>query len=429
MGNFTSTGRRIRRRLIPLTVGVVAALSITACGASSGSSGGGGSSSSGGASGSNSSSSSKSAFVVGTVQPLSGLYASAGLDIVHALKAEAGIINARGGIDGHMVKIVSVDSGSDPQKALSATQQLVSGNQLNMFEPDVIYGATQLPLTKSMLSINLCAATDCGDGSKYPLDFTLNPPAGAQVPPLIAYAKQKGLTKLGILATNDAAGTYFVQQATQDAKAAGLSISSTQTFSPTATDIAAEVQSLKGSNGQAVLTWAAGATIGTVMKGMQSTGYTVPVLGTPTVFTAPVAQLVPAPVQKQLICLCYSVGIRTGANPPSTLAPLISKVTTYGPIASMMVVGLTADTLELADYGYTKAGSLDATKAAAAIQGIGSDSGYPATDFWSYRTGAPQFTSSAHYPASAPLSKGFYGVAKASPLIDGLYLGTTPFTF
>jgi branched-chain amino acid transport system substrate-binding protein len=423
----TVRGRRRGRRLITLSLGVIAAVAITACGAGNSSGGGSSSSSSGSASGG--SSAAKSPFVVGTVQPLSGTYAAAGLDIVHALKAEAGIINASGGVLGHPIKIVSVDSGSDPQKALSATQQLVSSNTLNMFEPDVIYGATQLPLTKSLLSVNLCAATDCGDGTKYPLNFTLNPPAGAQVPPLIAYAKQHNLTKLGLLATNDAAGTYFVQQATADAKSSGLSVVSTQTFSPTATDISAQVQSIKGSGAQTVLTWAAGATITPVMKGMQSVGFTAPVLGTPTVFTAPVGQLVPAPVQHQLICLCYSVGIRTGAQPPADLQPLITKVTQYGPIASMMVVGLAADTLELANYGYTKAGSLDATKAAAAIQGIGSDSSYPASSFWSYRTAPPQFTSTDHFPASAPLSKGFYGVAKVSPLVDGLYLGTTPFTF
>jgi branched-chain amino acid transport system substrate-binding protein len=427
MPHPTVRGRRRGRRLITLSLGVIAAVAIAACGASSG--GSGGSSGSGGGSATSGSSGSKTAFVVGTVQPLSGTYAAAGLDIVHALKAEAGIINASGGILGHPVKIVSVDSGSDPQKALSATQQLISSNTLNMFEPDVIYGATQLPLTKNLLSINLCAATDCGDGTKYPLNFTLNPPAGAQVPPLIAYAKQNNLTKIGLLATNDAAGTYFVQQATTDAKGAGLSVVSTQTFSPTATDISAQVQSIKGSGAQTVLTWAAGATITPVMKGMQGVGFTAPVLGTPTVFTAPVGLLVPAAVQHQLICLCYSVGIRTGATPPADLQPLITKVKQYGPIASMMVVGLAADTLELANYGYTKAGSLDATKAATAIQGIGSDSSYPASSFWSYRTAPPQFTSADHFPASAPLSKGFYGVAKVSPLVDGLYLGTTPFTF
>ncbi len=371
-----------------------------------------------------------SPFVVGTVQPTSGLYAAAGLDIVHALKAEASIINAKGGILGHKVEVIAENSNSDPQAALSATQHLVSDHKLNMFEPDVIYGATQLPLTKNILTINICASAACGEGApQYPLNFTLNPPAGAQVPPLIAYAKQHGYKKVGILATNDSQGTFFVQQATADAKAAGLNVTSSQTFSPTATDISAEVQSIKGSGAQAVLTWAAGATITSVMNGMQSVAYKAPVLGTPTVFTAPVEQLVPAAVQKQLLCLCYGVGIRARSSVPNVLRPLISKVRTYGTIASMMVVGLAADTLELANYGYTKAGSLNAKKAAAAIQKIGSDKHYPASSFWAYRTGAPRYTASHHFPASGPLSKGFYGVAKVSPLIDGLYLGTKPFKF
>lgn len=369
-------------------------------------------------------------FVVGTVEPLSGLYAAAGLDIVHALKAEAGIINAKGGILGHKIEVIAENSNSDPQTALSATQQLVSNHKLNMFEPDVIYGATQLPLTKNLLTINICASAACGEGAPtYPLNFTLNPPAGAQVPPLIAYAKQHRYKKLGLLATNDSQGTFFVQQATRDARAAGLKVVSSQTFSPTATDISAQVQSIKGSGAQAVLTWAAGATITTVMDGMRSDGYKVPVLGTPTVFTAPVEQLVPAAVQKQLLCLCYGVGIRENAKVPAALAPLISRVKKYGSIASMMVVGLAADTLELANYGYTQAGSLNAKKAAAAIQNIGSNKHYPASSFWAYRTGAPKFTSTDHYPASGPLSKGFYGVAKVSPLIDGLYLGKKPFKF
>lgn len=414
---------RHRRRFITLAGGVLAAAALAACGASSGSS----SSSSGGSSGA--SSASKTPFVVGTVQPLSGTYAAAGLDIEHALKAEANILNAKGGILGHPIKVVAVDDASDPQKAISATQQLVSGNSLNMFEPDVIYGETQLPLTKNILSVNLCAGPDCSNGTRYPLGFTLNPPAAAQVPPLIAYAKQHGYKKLGILATNDAAGTFFTQQASADAKAAGLSVVGTQSFSPTATDISAEVQALKGTGGQAVLTWAAGATISPVMKGIQAVGYSVPVLGTPTVFTAPVDQLVPPAVQKQLICLCYSVGIRSGASAPAALAPLVTQLNKYGTIASMMVTGLAADTLELANYGYTKAGALDPQKAAAAIQAIGSDSSYPASDFWSYRTGAPKFTAVDHYPASAPLSQGFYGVAKVSPLVDGLYLGTSPFKY
>ena len=427
LGSVARPGRKVSRMVMLLTTALVGAFAVSACGASSGnSSSGGGSSAAGGGS---SSSGKSSPFVVGAVEPLSGPYAAVGDDIVHALKAEATILNAKGGILGHKVQVTSVDSASDPQKAISAAQQLVSSHKLNMFEPDVIYGATELPLTKNLLSLNLCAGSACGDGAKYPLNFTLDPPATAQVAPLAAYAKKHGYTKIGILATNDLAGTDFSKQAATDAKADGLTIASTQLFSPTATDISAQVQSMKGSGVQAILTYAVGTTIGTVMKGMQSTDLTVPVLGSPSVFTAPVDQLVPQAVQKQLLCLCYSVGIRTGAKAPSDLAPLVSKLRSYGTINSMMVAGLAADTLELANYGYTKAGSLDASAAAKAIQGVGSNSSYPKSDFWAFRTGAPQFTTANHYPASAALAKGFYGVAKVSPLVDGLYLGTTPFTY
>ena len=416
MASFTALGERVVPRLTTVIVGALGALAITACGASSGS-------------GSGNSQSKSSAFVVGAAEPLSGTYAAAGLDIVHALKAEADIINTKGGILGHHVQVVSVDTGSDPQKAISAVQQLVNSHTLNMFEPDVIYGATQLPLTKNFLSVNICAAPDCSAGSKYPLNFTLNPPAADQVPSLVAYAKQHRYTKVGILATNDAQGTYFTQQATSDAKAGGVTIAGTQSFSPTATDISAEVQALKGSGAEAIFTWAAGATITTVMKAVQTVGLNVAVLGTPTVFTAPVEQLVPAPVQKQLICLCYSSGIRTGAQPPAALAALVAQLKPYGTVASMMVASLAADTLSLADYGYTTAGSLDAAKAAAAIQNVGSSATFPASNFWAFRSGPPHYTASVHAPASAPLAKGFYGVAKVSPLVDGMYLGTTPFTF
>ena len=420
-----SRGRRAGRIVAMLVAALVATAAVSACGASSGSSSGGGS----GAGSSGGSGGKSSPFVVGAVEPLSGVDAAAGLDIKHSLDSEAAILNAKGGILGHKVQIDVVDSASDPQKAISAAQQLVSSHTINMFEPDVIYGATELPLTKNLLSINLCAGTDCGNGSKYPLNFTLNPPSTAQVLPLAAYAKAHGYTKIGILATNDLSGTDFAQQAATDAKADGLTVAGKQLFSPTATDISAQVQSLKGTGVQAILTYAAGTSIGVVMKGVQSVDLSVPVLGSPSVFTAPVEQLVPAAVQKQLLCLCYSVGIRSGAKAPSDLAPLVSKVSAYGTINSMMVAGLAADTLELANYGYTKAGSLNASAAAKAIQGIGSDSNYPASDFWAYRTSAPQFTASDHAPASGPLAKGFYGVAKVSPLVDGMYLGTAPFKY
>lgn len=400
------------RTPVVLAISAVAALSLAACGSSSSSGG----------------SSSSKTFVVGTVEPESGIYAAAGLDIVHALKAEASIINARGGILGKKISVIAVDDASSAEKAISATQQLVQSHTLNMFEPDVIYGQTQLPLVSNLLAVNICAAPECSDGAKYPLTFSLNPPATSQVPSVLAYAAKHGDMKVGVLATTDAQGQAFTQTVTADAKAAGVTISGTKSFDPTATDVSAELQSLRASGAQAVLAWAAGTTIGVVMKGMQSLGWNAPVIGTPTVFTAPVSSIVPAAVQKQLFCLCYRVGVRDGSTVSSTIAPLVAGLKPYGPIASMQVAGLSADTLSLAAYGYDKAGSLNAKAAAAAIDKIGADKSYPAQDFYGYRNVNPDFHGTVHSPQDANLGAGFFSAATVSPLVDGTYEGT-PFTY
>ena len=94
-----------------------------------------------------------------------------------------------------------------------------------------------------------------------------------------------------------------------------------------------------------------------------------------------------------------------------------------GPIASMQVAGLAADTLTLAKYGYEKAGKMDAKAAAAALAKIGSDSNYPAKELYGYRNVNPGFHGDVHSPADAKLQNGFFAVASVSPVVSGTYLG------
>jgi branched-chain amino acid transport system substrate-binding protein len=393
---------------------VTTALTLAACSSSGGSGGSGGPSS--GSSGGRT-------FLVGTVQPLSGAYAGAGTDIVNALQAQAKIINARGGILGRTVKVISVDSASTEQKSISATQKLIQTQHLDMFEPDVIYGQSDLPFATDLLSVSLCAAPDCGDGKKYPMEFTLNPSAANQVPPVLAYARQQRQTKVGIITTNDAQGASFTSTVKAGAARFGLTVTRTTTFDPAAADVTSQLQTLRASGARFVAAWAAVTTVDTVMKGMQSLGWTAPVVGTPTVFTSDVTSGVPASVQSQLKCLCYAVGTRTGDTVDPTVAPLVSGIGS-APIASMQVAGLAADTLTLAKYGYTKAGTLDAKKAAAAIGSIGSDANYPAGEFYAFNKVNPSFSETDHSPAGDKLSGGFYAVASVSKVVSGTYVGT-----
>lgn len=404
--------KRTSRKVQIVVFVAASALALAACSSS------GSSSSSGGSS---------KTFLVGAVEPLSGAYAGAGTDIINALKAQAAIINAKGGILGRQIKVVSVDSASTEQKSISATQKLIQTQKLDMFEPDVIFGQSDLPFTTDLLSISLCAAPDCSAAKKYPLAYTLNPSAVNQVPPVLAYAKQQGLTKVGIITTNDAQGASFTSTVQAGVGTFGLTVTKTATFDPAATDVTAQLQTLRASGANVVAAWAAGTTVDTVMKGMQSLGWKAPVVGTPTVFTSDVTTGVPAAVQSQLKCLCYAVGTRTGSTVNANIEPLVTAIGS-APIASMQVAGLAADTLTLAAYGYKKAGTMNAKQAAAAIGAIGSDANYPASEFYAFNTVNPSFTSTDHSPAGDKLSGGFYAVASVSPVVSGTYIGV-PFKY
>jgi len=68
----------------------------------------------------------KSPIKIGVPVPLSGSYASAGVDIVNGAKLAAAAINGKGGIGGHPIQIVPADDACDAQTATQAAQNLVA---------------------------------------------------------------------------------------------------------------------------------------------------------------------------------------------------------------------------------------------------------------------------------------------------------------
>jgi branched-chain amino acid transport system substrate-binding protein len=393
------------------------ALCLAACGSSSSS----GSTASG-------SSSKSTPFLIGAVQPLTGPFGTVGADILHATEAEANILNAKGGILGHKIKVIYADDGSDVQRGISATQQMVDNNKLNLFIPDAVNAQSELPFVKSILSFSNCSQAVCGDGAEYPLAFTTNPPSSVQVPPLIAYAKKNGWTKIGVLAQDTSDGQYFAGQVQKLAGAAGLKLVSTEYFDPTATSITSEIQKLRAAGTQAIMGWTVGTTVGVAATGLQDLGWKVPLIGPPAIFTAPVNQLVPTSVYPQVTCLCYLVGTRPGPTLSSVTAPLAKAMAKYGTINSLLVAGLSADGVALAAWAFNKAGSLNPAAAAKELDAIGSDSDFPASELYVFRNANPDFTTTVHSPANAKLNDGFFAVSHPSAPLDGTYLGT-PFNY
>jgi branched-chain amino acid transport system substrate-binding protein len=77
-------------------------------------------------SGSSGGQSSQGAILIGVPVPLSGEYASAGTDILHGAQLAAKDINAKGGVNGKKIQIVSQDDACQASTGSQAAQKLIS---------------------------------------------------------------------------------------------------------------------------------------------------------------------------------------------------------------------------------------------------------------------------------------------------------------
>jgi|SRR5690242_800174 len=84
------------------------------------------SSASSGSSGGQGGQSSQGAILIGVPVPLSGEYASAGTDILHGAQLAAKDINAKGGVNGKKIQIVSQDDACQASTGSQAAQKLIS---------------------------------------------------------------------------------------------------------------------------------------------------------------------------------------------------------------------------------------------------------------------------------------------------------------
>ena len=402
------------RFAVPLLgIAVLVVSTATACASSSSSSGSGNSSS--------------TPFVVGAVLPISGAYSAVGVAEEPALKAIAAYYNKTGGVLGHKIELHIVNDGSSLQQAISATRSLASQYNMNLFIPDTISAQTlaTLPLVPDALSVSVCASNDCGNPAKFPLAFDMNPPPDALFQATARYIADQGYKRVGMLADDTTSGHSFDTVTTQYLQQLGVTVVAHEFATPGTTDVSVQLSKLKADGVNAVAAWVSGIGLDTATRSFQAIGWKVPLV-LPNGFNYPqsVDTLVPSSVAPQITCVCDAVSVRSGSQVPAHIQTLLDIMKGYGPVTSLQLTALTLDEVTIAKYGYEKAGTLDAKKAAAALEQISSDpSVVKSSAFFAYYGVNPGFTSSSHFPAVVPLLKSFFGTATVAKAVNGTYPG------
>ncbi len=279
-------------------------------------------------------------------------------------------LNATGGIDGHIVDLITLDDEGNPASAVSQAQVLVVDHVAG-----VIYAGTAATVNQTVpvfmkhhIPVVMVDPSDqWADGTKYPYFFDNYPLDKPTMSYMVSFAKAKGITELGVI--GDGSSDY--QQLDADlvpaAKAQGLPIVSSVTYSPTAASVVTQVLELKdaGANGIALL---ADAGLGTVYDALRHVGWS------PTIVTTSAAAIVGYPSLGNLASHAYDtcpVALNSGQQPPAYLAGIMQTVESdIGETPSADSAPLSNDDFLILDEAITRAHSLSGSAIRNEIQAM-----------------------------------------------------------
>lgn len=167
-------------------------------------------------------------------------------------------INARGGIDGHMLEAVIADSEGDPTKAVLAANKLISKDGVI-----AIVGPSLTPTTLAIIPVVEKAQVpliSCAAGIKItepvkPLVFKTAQNDALAVAAIYKHMQGKNIKRIGIISVENAYGESGREQLTAQAPKFGIQIAQAETFGAKDTDMTAQLAKIRAAQPEAIVCW------------------------------------------------------------------------------------------------------------------------------------------------------------------------------
>jgi branched-chain amino acid transport system substrate-binding protein len=218
-------------------------------------------------------------FDIPVILPLTGGAAFLGKAEQDAIQRYEKVANAAGGIHGKMVRFNFSDDQSSPQIAV----QLF--NEAKRSSSPVIFGSALASLCNAMIPLArrgpvLYCFSPLIDPPKDGFVFSAGASGHTLVEATFRYFQRRGFRKIAFITSSDASGQDAQKQlkellATEEFK--DIDIVENSQFNPTDVSVSAQMQRIKGKAPDVLVTWASGAPIGTVFRGIRDAGLDIPV--------------------------------------------------------------------------------------------------------------------------------------------------------
>ncbi|MBF0483048.1 MAG: ABC transporter substrate-binding protein [Desulfovibrionaceae bacterium] len=174
-------------------------------------------------------------------------------------------INAKGGVSGRPLKLISYDTESDPNIAQRMARQLIEADKVLAIVGPSTTGEG-LAVKKYTEENHIPAIMTVGGdpviaGGKFgPFAWTFKTPqrTSTAVEKIYAYLAAQKITKIAVLTAKDAFGQDGLEQLKALAPASGVTIAAEESLDPSGTDFSAQMFKLLEAKPQAVVVWTIG---------------------------------------------------------------------------------------------------------------------------------------------------------------------------
>ena len=251
---------------------------------------------------------------IGWLAALTGAGSAPAIGFNRGVMFAADELNARGGVKGRKIEIVTRDTQGDPTKAVNATQELISRAKVNAIWGPTNSGeslaVTPIMARAKMPNIHPCVVDSLIDIAKYPTAFRIAPSNGQWDDAARNYiTKVLKVREVTCFGDTTGYGTSAVAASVAAFGKDGATVVSQAQIDANQPDVTPDMLRARNAGAKAILVWTVSVgLLSRLMNVRAQLGWDVPIVGHPSLGSGDIRNLVEKPGNWDNV---FAVGYRT----------------------------------------------------------------------------------------------------------------------
>jgi branched-chain amino acid transport system substrate-binding protein len=262
---------------------------------------------------------------IGWLATLTGAGSAPGIGFNRGVVFAADELNAKGGVKGRKIEVITRDTQGDPTKAVNATQELISRLKVHAIWGPTNSGEslaiTPIMARAKMPNVHPCVVDSLIDTTKYPTAFRMAPSNGQWDDAARNYVtKVLKVKDVSVFGDTTGYGTAAVAASAAAFGKDGATVVTQAQIDANQPDVTPDMLRARNAGAKAIVVWTVSVgLLSRLMNARATMGWDVPIVGHPSLGSGDIRNLIEKPANWENV---YAVGYRTcsfdaaGALPP-----------------------------------------------------------------------------------------------------------------